>query len=92
MLCVPKISPTSPRFVYYADNWNVLDKIRRFSESGELAAIIENSPAFSPAELRAALDYLDRFDAAEKPDQSKDAPAARQSKTNQPRAAACLLS
>lgn len=79
MLCVPKISPTSPRFVYYADNWNVLDKIRRFSESGELAAIIKECPAFSPAELRAALDYLDNKKAAEKPHQSKQAPAARQS-------------
>jgi hypothetical protein len=66
MLCVPKLKTTSPRFVYYADNWNVLDKIHHFTESGEFEDIIENCPAFGADELHAALDYLDRPEVAEK--------------------------
>ena len=67
MLCVPKLRTNSPRFVYYADNWNVLEKIRRFTESGEFASIVKDCPAFSSEELRAALDYIDRSDPANKP-------------------------
>ena len=58
MLCVPKLRTNSPRFAYYADNWNVLEKIRRFVESGEFASIVKDCPAFSSEELRAALDYI----------------------------------
>ena len=58
MLCVPKLRTNSPRFAYYADNWNVLEKIRRFVESGEFASIVKDCPAFSSEELRAALDIL----------------------------------
>ena len=67
MLCIPKISPTSPRFDYYARYWNVLDKIRRFAASGELDSMLQDSPAFSAEELRAALDFIDRSETVEKP-------------------------
>jgi hypothetical protein len=65
MLSVPKMRTTSPRFIYYADNWRVLTKIQDFEKSGELADIIKDSPAFGADELRAALDYLDRPETAE---------------------------
>jgi diphthamide synthase (EF-2-diphthine--ammonia ligase) len=48
--------------VYYADNWNILDKIRRFTESGEFDSIVKDCPAFGADELRAALDYIDCSD------------------------------
>ena len=67
MLCIPKISPTSPRFDYYARYWNVLDKIHRFAASGELESMLQDSPAFSAEKLRAALDFIDRSETFEKP-------------------------
>lgn len=67
MLCVPRISPASPRFTYYADNWNVLEKIRRFTDSGEFESIVKDCPAFSAEELHAALDYIDRSETTNEP-------------------------
>lgn len=81
MLCVPRMSTTSPRFAYYAKHWNVLAKIERFEKSGELAEAIADAPAFSAAELRAALDYLDQHDKDEATKTERivtSRPAARQ--------------
>jgi diphthamide synthase (EF-2-diphthine--ammonia ligase) len=64
MLCVPKLSTMSPRFVYYADNWRVIHKIQRFTETGEFESTVKDCPAFGADELRAALDYLDRPETA----------------------------
>ncbi len=78
MVCVPKLSPTSPRFRYYADNWDVLSKIRRFVESGGFSSITKDCPAFSAEELRAALDYLDQHNQTETDAEATSRPAARQ--------------
>ena len=67
MLCIPRLKTTSPRFVYYADNWRVLEKIERFTASGEFETLTKDCPAFGAEELRAALDYIDRSETIEKP-------------------------
>lgn len=61
------MSPLSPtrRLDYYIRGWNVLAKIDHFVESGQFDEAVANCPAYSGAELRACLDYLDRYDASD---------------------------
>ena len=41
------------------------DPPTRFVESGQFDEAVANCPAYSGAELRACLDYLDRYDASD---------------------------
>jgi hypothetical protein len=65
MLCVPKFKTTSPRFIYYADNWRIIDKIHRFVDDGTFSDTTSDCLAFGADEFRVALDYLDRPETAE---------------------------
>jgi len=48
MLCVPRISPDSPRFVQYFSRWLVPEKIATAKSAGKFDDYTKNCPSFSP--------------------------------------------
>jgi hypothetical protein len=64
MLCVPRISPDSPRFIHYFSRWRIPDKIAASKHRGDFEEITKNCPLFSPELARfiqAGIDEYHRF-------------------------------
>jgi len=64
MLCVPRISPDSPRFIHYFSRWLIPDKIAASKHRGDFEEITKNCPLFAPELTRyiqAGMDEYHKF-------------------------------